>query len=86
MTFDVDGHSILSHGEFLELMRNLDPEAKVPTFGAWFAGERLSQSQAAVALDIEARLAAETERAHELIDRALGRLPSARDEAERNGP
>ncbi|GAC1326075.1 MAG: hypothetical protein NVSMB25_25170 [Thermoleophilaceae bacterium] len=42
MGFDVRGHDILSYGEFVELTKNLRPDAEVPVLTAWFAGERLS--------------------------------------------
>jgi hypothetical protein len=59
-------------------MRNLEPDhTGSGTLAAWWAGEEVDADSVYVALDIEARLASTTERAHELIDSALARLEAA---------
>ena len=73
---ECEGRPILSQGEFRELMKHLGDDG-LPNSGtlqAWFAGEPVTALELWAALTVDASLAAQSERGHELIDIALSRL------------
>jgi len=77
MALEVRGHPILSHGEFSELMKEIG-DHEVPVFAAWFMGERVAPRTLWRALE-EATLQVRSDRGHELISVAAGRLAEAFD-------
>jgi hypothetical protein len=78
MALECRGVPIMSQGEFRELMDELGPRADSSgVLTGWFAGEEVVPEALYAALDIGARLQARSERAHELIDAACGRIEGA---------
>lgn len=69
----VEGHRVLSHGEFNVLMKNLEPSASSGDLGVWFFGGPLPAARVEGALRAT-RLVARNAKAHKIIDRALSRL------------
>lgn len=68
-----DGGRILSMGEYISLMKGLDPDQPSLMLGTWLEKGMLPPGEARVAL-AGARTVARTEKAHALIDTALLRL------------
>lgn len=78
VSLDVEGQSIMSQGEFVSMVRGLDPDGRGSgALAAWFAGETLTPEQLLVALEVEARLAVLDPSVHDVIDVAVARLRRA---------
>jgi hypothetical protein len=78
MSLDVRGQSILSQGEYVQLVNGLpDTAAGSGVLQEWWSGEPIDPVALHAALNVEARLAAQTPEASSVIDRALARLERA---------
>ena len=73
MALYVGDKTVLSHPEFIELMQELPLDYSHPVLEDLFFGEA-DPAELEVALDVSVRLAAGTDHASEIIDRALARL------------
>ena len=78
MTLDVQGHPILSQGEFVRLMKAF-PEGYVGSgvLQAWWAGAEVNPHTLHSALNVGARLAIIDESVEPLIDIACERIEGA---------
>lgn len=77
MGLQVDGRDILSTGELVDLTRHLDAVETSPTFTAICDGVTVTPVDAYAALQVDLRLAATDNAAHDIIDTAVARLTRA---------
>lgn len=74
MSIYVGATPILSWSEFIDLMDEMPGGFQDDTITDLFLGAPVSKEDASLALNVSARMAARSERAHDLIDLALARL------------
>jgi hypothetical protein len=77
VALQVQNRDIMSQGEFAELCRHLDAADSSPTLSAWFDGMNVTPVQLKAAFDVDARLAAVDDRAHQILDLGTSRLVAA---------
>jgi hypothetical protein len=79
MSLDIQGHTIFTKGEWIELSRAMPADtATPPVLTALSLGEQVDPFDVWGAINIDCRMSAgDSDKAHELLDRATQRLVQA---------